>query len=60
MALYYDVLASAGATFLSLTNYLLPLVAVAAGIVVLGEHPTWNLLAALALVLCGIAVARRR
>jgi drug/metabolite transporter (DMT)-like permease len=59
MALYYGVIASAGPTFLALTNYLLPLVAVAAGIVVLGEHPTWNLLVALCLVLGGITVARR-
>ncbi len=59
MAMYYRVVASAGPTFLALTNYLIPLVAVAAGILVLGEQPTWSLVAALCLVLGGIAVARR-
>ena len=59
MAMYYQVVASAGPTFLALTNYLIPLVAVAAGIFVLGERPTWSLFAALCLVLTGIAVARR-
>ena len=58
MAIYYRVIASAGPTFLALTNYLLPLVAVAAGILVLGEQPSWNLFAALSLVLAGVAVAR--
>jgi drug/metabolite transporter (DMT)-like permease len=59
MAMYYRVVASAGPTFLALTNYLIPLVAVAAGILVLGEKPTWSLIAALCLVLAGIAVARK-
>jgi drug/metabolite transporter (DMT)-like permease len=59
MAMYYRVVASAGPTFLALSNYLIPLVAVTAGILVLGEEPTWSLIAALCLVLAGIAVARR-
>ena len=59
MALYYRVVASAGPTFLALTNYLIPVVAVAAGILLLGESPTWNLALALVLVLVGITVARR-
>ncbi len=59
MAMYYRVIASAGPTFLALSNYLIPLVAVTAGIIVLGEQPTWSLIAALCLVLAGIAVARR-
>jgi drug/metabolite transporter (DMT)-like permease len=58
MTLFYRAIASAGATFLSLTNYLIPIVAVIAGVVILGEEPRWNLYAALALVLAGIAIER--
>jgi len=58
MTLFYRAIASAGATFLSLTNYLIPIVAVVAGIVFLGEAPRWNLYVALALVLGGIGVER--
>jgi drug/metabolite transporter (DMT)-like permease len=58
MTLFYRAIALAGATFLSLTNYLIPIVAVVAGIVFLGEAPRWNLYLALALVLGGIGVER--
>jgi drug/metabolite transporter (DMT)-like permease len=58
MTLYYRVIAAVGATLLSITNYLIPVVAVVAGILVLGEEPHWNLYVALALVLSGIGVAR--
>jgi drug/metabolite transporter (DMT)-like permease len=57
MTLFYRAIASVGATFLSLTNYLIPIVAVIAGIASLGEEPRWNLYAAL-LVLGGIAIER--
>jgi drug/metabolite transporter (DMT)-like permease len=58
MTLFYRAIASAGATFLSLTNYLIPIVAVIAGIAILGEEPRWNLYAALVLVLGGIGIER--
>jgi drug/metabolite transporter (DMT)-like permease len=58
MTLFYRAIASVGATFLSLTNYLIPIVAVIAGIAILGEEPRWNLYAALVLVLGGIGIER--
>jgi drug/metabolite transporter (DMT)-like permease len=58
MTVYYRVVASAGVSFLALTNYLIPVVAVVAGIAVLGEPARWNLWAALALVLTGVSIAR--
>jgi drug/metabolite transporter (DMT)-like permease len=58
MTLFYRAIASAGATFLSLTNYLIPIVAVIAGVAILGEAPRWNLYAALVLVLGGIGIER--
>lgn len=60
MTVYYRVVASAGPSFLAMTNYLIPVVAVATGIVVAGEPSSWNLWAALALVLSGVALGRVR
>jgi drug/metabolite transporter (DMT)-like permease len=58
MTIYYRVVASAGVSFLALTNYLVPIVAVAAGLIVLGEPARWNLWVALGLVLAGVAIGR--
>jgi drug/metabolite transporter (DMT)-like permease len=55
---YFRLVASAGPTFLSLINYLIPLWAVAVGMVFLGERPHWRALLALALILAGIAMAQ--
>ena len=55
---YFRLIALAGATFVSVMNYLIPLVAVLAGIVVLGERPGWNVGAALVLILGGIAASQ--
>ncbi len=57
---YFRIIAIAGPTFLSFINYLIPLWAVAAGAIVLGERPHPRSLLALALVLAGIAVAESR
>jgi len=57
---YFRVIASAGPTFLSLVNYLVPLVALAAGFAAYAERPSWNAVAALVLVLSGIALAQAR
>ena len=56
--LYFRVVASAGPTFLSLVNYPVPIVAVAVGAVVYGERLGLRSLAALALVLAGIALSQ--
>jgi drug/metabolite transporter (DMT)-like permease len=55
--IYYRLIDEAGPTFMSLTNYLVPPVALVAGIVVLGESPSLWALLGLALILVGIAVA---
>ena len=52
---YFKLLSLAGPTFVSLINYLIPLWAVAAGILFLGEEPRWTDLLALVFVLVGIA-----
>ena len=57
---YYRVVARAGATFLSLINYLIPVFAVLAGVVFLGEEMTTRAVLALVVILSGILVSRRR
>lgn len=56
---YFQLVAVAGPTFLSLINYLIPLWAVAMGMAFLGERPDWNALAALLLILAGIGLSQR-
>ncbi|MBE0487937.1 MAG: DMT family transporter [Halomonas sp.] len=57
---YFTLVAAAGPTFLSLINYLIPLWAVAIGLLFLGERPEWNHLLALGMILLGVAVSQRR
>ncbi len=54
---YFKLVAIAGPSFLSLINYLIPVWAVMIGMVFLGESPEWSSLAALALILSGIALS---
>lgn len=56
---YFRLIARAGPTFMSLVNYMSPLVAVAAGTLLLGEDLRPSAAAALALILAGIALATR-
>lgn len=57
--IYFRIIASAGPTFLSLINYLIPVIAVIAGIWLLGEELGANALVALALILGGVALSQR-
>jgi len=57
---YLAVIRAAGPTFFSLINYLVPLVAVAAGRVALGEHTPPRAVLALAVILAGLALGERR
>ena len=57
--LYFTLIASAGPTFMSLVNYLSPMVALLAGVTLLGEHPGASAIAGLGLILLGIALSRR-
>ncbi|TSA41522.1 MAG: DMT family transporter, partial [Betaproteobacteria bacterium] len=58
--LYFTLIASAGPTFMSLVNYLSPMVALLAGVALLGEQPGTSAVAGLGLILLGIALSRRR
>jgi drug/metabolite transporter (DMT)-like permease len=56
---FYVLIARVGATNTTLVTYLIPLVAVVAGAVVLGERLTWHALAGGALIGGGIWLAQR-
>jgi drug/metabolite transporter (DMT)-like permease len=58
--LYFRLIADVGASRASSVNYVVPVVAVALGVAVLGEPVTWHLVAGGALVLVSMAYARRR
>jgi drug/metabolite transporter (DMT)-like permease len=58
--LYYRLITDAGATSTSMVNYLAPLVAVALGVVALGEPLGWNVFAGAAVVVTGVALAEGR
>ncbi len=55
---YFRLVSSAGPTFVALVNYLIPIVAVAAGVAAFGERPGWGALLALALILSGIGLSQ--
>jgi threonine/homoserine efflux transporter RhtA len=57
-ALNMRVITVAGASTAAFVTYLMPLVAVALGIMVLGESLTWNQPVGAAIVLLGVAVAQ--
>ena len=57
---FFRLIALAGPSFLSLINYLIPLWAVLIGMIFLAEIPDWGALAALALILSGIALSEAR
>jgi drug/metabolite transporter (DMT)-like permease len=56
--LYFQLIKSAGPAFVSQLNYLIPLWAVAVGMVFLGERPEPNALYALALILVGVLLTQ--
>ncbi len=58
-ALYFYLAHHAGASFLSLTNYLVPLFAVAVGTLIAGERLGVNAWGALAIILVGLAISQR-
>jgi drug/metabolite transporter (DMT)-like permease len=57
--LYFRLIATACPTFFALINYLIPVVAAVAGVVVLGEVLPATAIAALALILSGLALGQR-
>ncbi len=58
--IYFRLIRTTGATFASLVNYLIPPIGVIWGMLVLDEPLSAQAIAALALILCGIAVINRR
>ncbi len=57
---YLSLIGSAGPTFMSLVNYLAPVVALISGVVIMGEAPGTNAYAGLILILAGIAISQLR
>jgi drug/metabolite transporter (DMT)-like permease len=57
---YYKLISSAGPTFMSIVNYLSPVIAVLLGVALLDEQPGVNAYTGLALILIGIAVSQLR
>ncbi|MEZ5538093.1 MAG: DMT family transporter [Thiolinea sp.] len=55
----FAVITSAGPTFLSYINYVIPVVAYFTGALILGEALEWRSLGALLLIIIGIALTRR-
>ena len=56
--LYFLIVSRAGPTFLSLMNYVIPVVAMLTGIALAGESFEWRILGALALILTGLAISQ--
>ncbi len=56
--LYFRIVSTAGPTFLSLMNYVIPVVALCTGAAILGEPVGWPLLAALGLILGGLFLSQ--
>ena len=58
--LFYRLITDAGATTASMVTYLIPIVAVALGVLVQGDPVTWNLFVGAAVVIAGAAMAEGR
>ena len=56
--LFFLLLRRVGAGFGSFNNYLVPVMGIGWGFFLAGERPSWNALAALLLILTGLALAR--
>lgn len=57
---FFRLVASAGPTFYSLINYLIPVWAMLAGALFLQERPEWNAYLALVLILSGVGISQLR
>jgi drug/metabolite transporter (DMT)-like permease len=58
--IYFALIRSAGPTFMSTMNYLVPCVALGTGVSLLGEQPGVNAYAGLLLILAGIGISQAR
>jgi len=57
--IYYKLVDSAGATFISLVTYLLPPIGLVLGIVLLDEAPEWYSFIGMAFILAGVMIVNR-
>ncbi|WP_075880783.1 DMT family transporter [Vreelandella massiliensis] len=57
---YFTIVQRQGPSFLSIINYIIPVIAFAAGVTFLGEAVTADRYVALAMILLGIAISQRR
>ena len=55
--IYFQILQTAGASFLSIMNFLIPLWAILFGIVILNDAFSWNYILGLIIILAGIKLA---
>jgi drug/metabolite transporter (DMT)-like permease len=58
--LNYQIITSEGATVASTVTYMLPVVAIALGVLVLGEHITLLIMVGIVLILAGVALSRTK
>ncbi|OUQ87717.1 EamA family transporter [Brevibacillus brevis] len=58
--MYNTLIKRTGATFASLTNYLVPLFGVLLGSVILGDQLTWNAIVALVIIFISMAISEKR
>ncbi|HCH24812.1 MAG TPA: EamA family transporter [Oceanospirillaceae bacterium] len=58
--IYFILVKQAGPNFVSNNNYIIPVIAYLSGAAVLGERMLWTDLVALAIILTGIAISRRK
>ena len=58
--IYFQILQTSGASFLSIMNFLIPLWAILFGILILDDAFSWNYILGLAVILSGIKLANSR
>jgi len=59
MLIYYRIIVSSGATFVSMMNYFIPVVAFLGGVLAMNESVSWRAIAALVVILGGVLIAQR-
>jgi len=56
--IYFQILQSSGATFISIMNYLIPVWAIFFGVIFFNEDVSWNYLVGLIIVILGIQISQ--
>ena len=56
--IYFQILQSSGATFISIMNYLIPIWAILFGVIFFGEDVSWNYFAGLVIIILGIQLSQ--